>query len=116
MGFESNNAMLSLGYISIITTALAIGIQSYAFKQVSATDSSIILATEPVWAAGAATMLLGERLGVVELAGGCLIIFACIINELNLVNKVINSNNNNNNNNNINNNSIKEDEEILIEL
>merc|ERR1712146_42280 len=81
----SNVALGSMLYISVITTALAIGIQSYAFKRVSAADSAIILASEPVWAAGIAAILLNEQLGVTELIGGALIIFGCMVNELDLV-------------------------------
>lgn len=102
--FDSQPAMISMAYVSIVTTALAIGIQSYAFKKVSATDSSIILASEPVWAAGVASIVLGEQLGLPEMIGGGLIIGACVINELNLVNRFLKIDNTEN-----------DQEEILIE-
>ena len=38
-------------YTSVVTTALAIWLQSITFKNVPATDASIILTSEPIWAA-----------------------------------------------------------------
>jgi drug/metabolite transporter (DMT)-like permease len=42
-----------------------------------------------VWAAGIALFFLGETLGPAEWLGGLLIIGACLVNELNLVNNFI---------------------------
>jgi drug/metabolite transporter (DMT)-like permease len=47
---ESPTAVIGLLYTGVITTAAAILLQSYAFKNVPATDVSLILASEPVWA------------------------------------------------------------------
>jgi len=84
---ESPIAMAAMTYLSVFTTAAAIAVQSYAFKRLSAADTAIILATEPVWAAGIALIFLGETLGPAEWLGGSLIIGACLVNELDLMNK-----------------------------
>ena len=41
-------------YTSVVTTAFAIWLQSVVFKNVVATDASIILTSEPIWAAAVA--------------------------------------------------------------
>lgn len=73
---------LSLLYTGLVTTASAILLESYAFKYVPATDAAVILATEPLWAAVVAARMLGETLSSTDLAGGALVIGACVINEL----------------------------------
>jgi drug/metabolite transporter (DMT)-like permease len=47
---ESPIAVGGLLYTGIVTTAGAILLQSYAFKRVPATEVSLILTSEPVWA------------------------------------------------------------------
>jgi drug/metabolite transporter (DMT)-like permease len=86
---DSPTAMAAMTYLSVFTTAAAVAVQSYAFKRVSAADTAIIFVTEPVWAAGIALFFLGETLGPAEWLGGLLIIGACLVNELNLVNNFI---------------------------
>lgn len=73
---------LALLYTGLITTAGAILVESYAFKYVPATDAAVILATEPLWAAITAANMLGETLSPTDMAGGALVIGACIVNEL----------------------------------
>ncbi|GAB5353160.1 hypothetical protein AAMO2058_000013900 [Amorphochlora amoebiformis] len=73
---------LACAYTGVITTALAIILQTYAFKKVSATDASVIIVSEPLWAALFAAALLGEELGEKDLIGGSLILMACILNSL----------------------------------
>ena len=86
---DSPVGMAGTAYVSLITTAAAIGVQSYAFRSVSAADSAVILACEPIFAAAIAVALLGETLGISEFFGGSLIILACLVNELNLVNRFL---------------------------
>ena len=49
--FESQIAVAGILYTGLFTTAAAIWVQSIAFKKVSAKDVSMILTTEPIWAA-----------------------------------------------------------------
>mmetsp|Transcript_42589 Transcript_42589/g.88980 ORF Transcript_42589/g.88980 Transcript_42589/m.88980 type:complete len:471 (-) Transcript_42589:349-1761(-) len=69
-------------WTGLITTALSIAIESYAFRYVPATDAAIILASEPLWAAAIAFAAIGEELGVNDIFGGLLVISACVLNEV----------------------------------
>jgi drug/metabolite transporter (DMT)-like permease len=73
---------LALGgilYTGLITTALALWVESIAFKRVPATDASIILTTEPLFAALAGALTLGETFGSSDYFGATLIIGACAL-------------------------------------
>ena len=85
---DSPLAMAGFGYCAFITTAGAIYAQSLAFKRVSAADASIIIASEPVWAAIIGFIILGETLTRSDLFGGFLIILAGLSYELNLLEKL----------------------------
>jgi drug/metabolite transporter (DMT)-like permease len=77
----------SLLYTGLVTTAGAIFLQSLAFKRVPATDVSIILTSEPIFAAALAAVMLGETVHSSDIMGGFLIISACLNNELKLTEK-----------------------------
>lgn len=73
---------LALGgilYTGLVTTAFALWIESIAFKRVPATDASIILTTEPLFAALVGALTLGETFGVSDYIGATLIIGACAV-------------------------------------
>jgi drug/metabolite transporter (DMT)-like permease len=73
---------LALGgilYTGLITTGLALWVESIAFKRVPATDASIILTTEPLFAALVGAITLGETFGASDYIGATLIIGACAL-------------------------------------
>ena len=73
---------LALGgilYTGLITTGLALWVESIAFKRVPATDASIILTTEPLFAALVGAITLGETFGTSDYIGATLIIGACAL-------------------------------------
>ena len=76
---SSSTALLGVLYTGLITTALALWVESIAFKRVPATDASIILATEPLFAASAAAAFLGETFGYSDYIGATLIVGACVM-------------------------------------
>lgn len=76
---ESPLALGGIAYTGLITTALALWVESIAFKRVPATDASIILTTEPLFAALAGALTLGETFGASDYVGASLIIGACAI-------------------------------------
>ena len=79
------NSKLALGgilYTGIITTAAALWVESVAFARVPATDASIILTTEPIFAAVAGAITLGETFGTSDYVGASLIIGACVLATL----------------------------------
>lgn len=75
---SSSTAMGGILYTGLITTALALWFESIAFKRVPATDASIILSTEPLFAAGTAALFLGETFGMSDYVGAALIVGACV--------------------------------------
>ncbi|CAJ1945574.1 unnamed protein product [Cylindrotheca closterium] len=64
-------------FTGLITTAAALWVESIAFAKVSATDASIILTTEPLFAALIGALALGETFGASDYVGASLIIGAC---------------------------------------
>ena len=85
-------------YCAVVTTALTIWLQSVAFKRVSANDASIIIATEPVWAALVGFICLGERMSEMDMGGALLISASGLGNELNWFSFADDINGNNNKN------------------
>ena len=57
-------------------------LQTRALGLLPASDSSVIVATEPLWAAGFASLLLGEVLDSSAQLGGLLILLGCLSNTL----------------------------------
>ena len=68
-------------YTGLVSTALAVLLQTRALGKIPATDSSVIVATEPLWAAGFAALLLGENLPDEAKLGGALILLGCLAND-----------------------------------
>mmetsp|Transcript_10284 Transcript_10284/g.41616 ORF Transcript_10284/g.41616 Transcript_10284/m.41616 type:complete len:499 (-) Transcript_10284:2247-3743(-) len=77
----SPEALASLAWMALVSTAFTIWLQTIAFAKVSATDASIILVTEPLWAALCAHALLGEVFGPAQLAGGSAVLAAIAVND-----------------------------------
>jgi drug/metabolite transporter (DMT)-like permease len=80
--FASKVALGGVFYTGLVTTALALWVESKAFAHVPATDASLILTTEPLFAAALAAITLGETFGLSDYAGASLIIGACIMATL----------------------------------
>lgn len=72
-------AMAGILYTGLITTALALWVESIAFVKVPATDASLILTTEPLFAAGCGAVALGETFGTSDYVGASLIVGACAL-------------------------------------
>jgi drug/metabolite transporter (DMT)-like permease len=69
-------------WTGLVTTALNRFFETSALGKVSSAEASVILATEPLWAALFAALLLSENFGVNDYAGGALIVLACLANTL----------------------------------
>jgi len=78
----SHTALAGVFYTGLVTTALALWVESIAFARVPATDASIILTTEPLFAALFGAISLGETFGASDYAGASLIIGACVLATL----------------------------------
>jgi len=68
-------------YLGLVTTALSNWIQALGQKFVSAQKAAIVYAMDPVYGAGFAYLLLGERLGIQGAIGASLITIAALINQ-----------------------------------
>lgn len=76
---QSPMALGGILYTGLITTALALWVESIAFKRVPATDASIILTTEPLFAAAIGAWTLGETFGMSDYVGAAMIVGACAL-------------------------------------
>eukprot|EP00747_Dinoflagellata_sp_TGD_P029084 gnl/TRDRNA2_/TRDRNA2_133678_c1_seq1.p1 gnl/TRDRNA2_/TRDRNA2_133678_c1~~gnl/TRDRNA2_/TRDRNA2_133678_c1_seq1.p1 ORF type:complete len:802 (-),score=114.79 gnl/TRDRNA2_/TRDRNA2_133678_c1_seq1:686-3022(-) len=72
----------SILWTGLISTALTNPLEMRALGKLPVTDSTMIVATEPLWAAGFASLFLAEHLETSELIGGSLILLGCISNTL----------------------------------
>jgi hypothetical protein len=75
---ESPLAVGAIAYTGLVTTSLALYVESIAFQRVPATDASIILTTEPLFAAAISAALVGETFGASDAVGAIFIVGACI--------------------------------------
>ena len=67
-------------WTGLITTAANRLGETTALGKLSSAEASVLLATEPLWAALFAALLLGEQLGWNDGVGGALIVAACLVN------------------------------------
>ena len=67
-------------WTGLITTAANRVGETNALGKLSSSEAAVLLATEPFWAALFAALLLGEALGGADVAGGALIVGACLVN------------------------------------
>ncbi|WP_427918968.1 DMT family transporter [Streptomyces sp. cg40] len=61
-------------FLSVCCTLFAFFVQMWAVRRTSPSRVSLLLGTEPLWAAAAGIALGGERLGALGLAGGVLVL------------------------------------------
>ncbi|MFD3573724.1 DMT family transporter [Streptomyces sp. NPDC058644] len=61
-------------FLSVFCTLFAFFVQMWAVRRTSPSRVSLLLGTEPLWAAAVGIALGGERLGVVGLVGGVLVL------------------------------------------
>ncbi|MEV5386412.1 DMT family transporter [Streptomyces sp. NPDC052721] len=61
-------------FLSALCTVFAFFVQMWAVRRTSPSRVSLLLGTEPLWAAGAGIALGGDRLGALGLAGGALVL------------------------------------------
>lgn len=78
----SQEFMLAILYLAIFATVIAIYVQTRFQKDTTPTRSAVIFSLEPVFAAGFAFLLLGERLGLLGMLGGGLIVGGLLVSEL----------------------------------
>lgn len=67
-------AWAGLLFLSVFCTLFAFFVQMWAVRRTSPSRVSLLLGTEPLWAAAAGIALGGERLGALGLVGGALVL------------------------------------------
>lgn len=75
----SLQALGAVAWTGIVTTALTLLLENAALGRMTASDATVLLCTEPIWASIFAAWLLNETLGPMAVAGGMLITVACIV-------------------------------------
>lgn len=72
---------MAVVWTGLLSTSLNFFLEVFALGKVPSGEASVILASEPLWAAAFASLLLGEEFGWNDYAGGFLIVAACIVNS-----------------------------------
>lgn len=65
-----------IGYLSLISSAVTVGLQTWAQARLTAIEAAVILAAEPIWAAGLAVAFSDETMTHRLLLGGLILIIA----------------------------------------
>ncbi|MEW1832429.1 DMT family transporter [Streptomyces sp. NPDC088196] len=79
---EGGSAWTAVLVTAVLASAFAYMVQTWAQKQVTATQTAVILTMEPVFAGLFAVLAGGERLTVSTLAGGALVVAAMFLAEV----------------------------------
>mmetsp|Transcript_24559 Transcript_24559/g.45835 ORF Transcript_24559/g.45835 Transcript_24559/m.45835 type:complete len:580 (+) Transcript_24559:216-1955(+) len=74
--------LFSLFWTGCITTALTIYMETLALETLSATETTLIFSTEPLWGTAFAAVVMGEQLGANAGVGAFFILTACIYSNL----------------------------------
>jgi drug/metabolite transporter (DMT)-like permease len=81
---SSPEVLGTLFFVSIVTTAGVLYVETAAMEEIDGTEAGIIFASEPVWATIFASLVLGESFGAKEGAGAVLILGACLLTQVKL--------------------------------
>lgn len=71
----------ALFYTGLITTAMTVWVENCALVNVSSGEVAVLLSTEPFWAAWFSSIILYEHMGPQAVAGGAIILMACLVNQ-----------------------------------
>lgn len=72
----------AIAYVGILSSALTFTLLAIAMKHAPTTEAAIIISLEAVFAAVAGALLLGERLGLIAIAGAGVILTAIVLVQL----------------------------------
>lgn len=74
--------LLELVWTGVISTALTVFMETVALKTISASETTLIFSSEPVWGTVFAVVLLGEHVTLRAASGALLILFGCLYANL----------------------------------
>jgi len=69
-------------WTGLVTTAANRIAETVALGRLASSEASVLLATEPLWAALFAALYIGESLGGADAVGGALLVAACLANAV----------------------------------
>jgi drug/metabolite transporter (DMT)-like permease len=72
-------AWLGLVGVGLVSTAIAVQSFYAGTKRIGAAQAALVSTVEPIWTITFATLLFGERLGILQLVGGALVIGGVIL-------------------------------------
>jgi len=72
----------ALLYLGILASIVCVALQAWGQRHVPATPSALIYGLEPVFASATALVLLGERLGGMNLLGGALVVASVVLSQV----------------------------------
>ncbi len=78
----SSSSLLAIAFAGILASGAAFWLQLYAQETISALDTTVVLALEPVIATGASCLLGFERLTASTVIGGLFLIGGAILSQL----------------------------------
>ena len=70
---------LALAWVSLVSTALILYLETVALSVLSSSESAVVFSSEPLWGTLFASLLLSEPITPQTIAGGALIIGACLL-------------------------------------
>jgi drug/metabolite transporter (DMT)-like permease len=76
------DAWSGMAAVAVISTFVAIQTFSAGSRRIGAAQASLISTVEPIWTICLAALILGERLGPIQLAGGALVIGGVLLAQL----------------------------------
>lgn len=77
--FSNPQIVVALLWSGIITTAFSAYLEAAAMKTISASETTLLISSEPFWACLFAFFLVGEQLDPIGMVGAVFIFGACII-------------------------------------
>lgn len=75
-------AWTALLYLGLLASVVVVTLQAWGQQRVDAMRSAIIFGLEPVFAALTAWAMLGERMGLVAIAGAALVVVALVFSQM----------------------------------
>ncbi|KAJ1459031.1 hypothetical protein M885DRAFT_512192 [Pelagophyceae sp. CCMP2097] len=75
---QKPNVLAAVLWTGLFTTFATVLIETVALSRISARESTLLFATEPLWGAAFAAATLGEHLSNLALAGGVCVLLACL--------------------------------------
>jgi drug/metabolite transporter (DMT)-like permease len=76
--FNDWHVTAAILWTGVVTTALTSFVENFAMKNLSASESTIIYSTEPLWGTAFAAVTLNESIGWNTVLGAILILAACV--------------------------------------